>query len=204
MKILFRLLLIGLAVPALLGGCASHKIKPQTVQQNVQQKVQPKKLYGSLSRDELDRINRQWNQRVVYVSDNVEDHWQSPAETLALKTGDCEDIAIAKMFDPALHDVFPAAQLRLGYVHTPEGQPHMVLIVGQGDAALVLDNLVDDIRTLAESGYRPVYQLDADGLVYRDGRLLDSHPRFEQFELILAEFGMFELILAELEPGIAF
>jgi hypothetical protein len=80
----------------------------------------------------------------------------------------------------------------------------MVLIVGQGDAALVLDNLVDDIRTLAESGYRPVYQLDADGLVYRDGRLLDSHPRFEQFELILAEFGMFELILAELEPGIAF
>ncbi|WP_275096572.1 transglutaminase-like cysteine peptidase [Sedimenticola hydrogenitrophicus] len=200
MKILFRLLFIALTVPTLLGGCASHKIKSQAMQQKVHQK----KLYGNLTRDELDQINRQWNLLVTYKEDSLEDHWQSPAETLALKTGDCEDIAIAKMFDPTLHRAIPAAQLRLGYVHTPAGLPHMVLIVGQGDAALVLDNLVDDIRTLAESGYRPAYQLDANGQVYRDDRLLVSHPRFEKFELILAEFGMFDLKLAELEPDIAY
>lgn len=208
MKNLFRLLLIGLAVPALLGGCASQKLKPQAVQQKVQQK----KLYGNLSRDELDRINRHWNLLVSYQQDNSEDHWQSPTETLTLKTGDCEDIAIAKMFDPAVLSAIPAAKLRLGYVHTPAGLPHMVLIVGWGNDTLVLDSLVDDIRTLAESGYRPVYQLDANGQVYRDERLLDAHPRFEKFDRILAglapvpqpRFENFDLILAKLDPGFAF
>jgi predicted transglutaminase-like cysteine proteinase len=182
-KIPFRSILIGLAALALLGGCASNKTKSQTVQHKVHQK----KLIGSLSAAELVQINRQWNLLVTYKEDNLEDHWQSPAETVEFKTGDCEDISIAKMLDPAIRKSIPAEQLRLSYVHTPAGLPHMVLIIGQGDRALVLDNLFDEIKTLAASGYRPVYQLDANGRVYRHNRLLDSHPRFEKFELILAE-----------------
>nr|WP_305792806.1 transglutaminase-like cysteine peptidase [Sedimenticola hydrogenitrophicus] len=200
---MFRLLLIGLAAPALLGGCASYKIKSQTVQQKVHQK----KLQASLSAAELVEINRQWNLLVTYKEDSLEDHWQSPSETVELKTGDCEDISIAKMLDPAIRKSIPPEQLRLSYVHTPAGLPHMVLIIGQGDKALVLDNLFNEIKTLSASGYRPVYQLDANGQVYRDDRLLDAHPRFEKFDRILAElepapqsgFEDFELILAKLE-----
>lgn len=183
MKTLFRFLLIGLAAPALLGGCATHKIKTPSAHSKYQQK----RLQGSLTTAELDQINRQWNLLVTYKKDSLEDHWQSPSETVQLKTGDCEDISIAKMLDPAIRKAIPANQLRLSYVHTPQGEPHMVLIIGRGDQALVLDNLFDEIRTLAESGYRPVYQLDAAGRVYRDDQWLESHPKFEKFELILAE-----------------
>lgn len=183
MKTLLRLLFIGLAAPALLAGCASHKIKTQTAQPKVHQK----RLLGDLSMAELAQINRQWNLFVTYKPDNLQDHWQSPTETVKLKTGDCEDISIAKMLDPAIRKLIPTDQLRLSYVHTPAGQPHMVLIIGSGENALVLDNIFDEIRTLGESGYRPVYQLDAAGRVYQNDRRLETHPKFEKFELILSE-----------------
>jgi len=179
MKTLLRFLLIGLAAPALLGGCATYKIKTPTVHQ--------KKFQGHLSTAELAQINRQWNLFVTYKPDSLQDHWQSPTETIKLKTGDCEDISIAKMLDPAIRKSIPTDQLRLSYVHTPAGVPHMVLIIGKGENALVLDNLFDEIKTLSESGYRPVYQLDAAGRVYQDDRRLETHPKFEKFELILAE-----------------
>ncbi|WP_428610209.1 transglutaminase-like cysteine peptidase [Sedimenticola sp.] len=183
MKTLFRYLLIGLAAPALLSGCATHKIKTQTVQQ----KTQVNKSRGTLTKSELAQINRQWNLFVTYKPDSLQDHWQSPTETVKLRTGDCEDISIAKMLDPAIRKSIPEDQLRLSYVHTPQGVPHMVLIIGQGDNALVLDNLFDEIKTLAESGYHPVYQLDAAGRVYQNDHFLESHPKFEKFELILSE-----------------
>jgi predicted transglutaminase-like cysteine proteinase len=183
MKTLLRFLLIGLAAPALLGGCASHKIKSQAVQQKVHQK----KLQDDLSTIELAQINRQWNLFVTYKPDTLQDHWQSPTETVKLRTGDCEDISIAKMLDPAIRKLIPEDQLRLSYVHTPAGEAHMVLIIGQGREALVLDNLFDEIKTLRESGYRPVYQLDAAGRIYQNEKLLVSHPKFEKFESILTE-----------------
>ena len=183
MKTLFRFLLIGFAAPALLMGCATHKIKTQAVQQKVLQK----KLQGNLTKSELAEINRNWNLFVTYKPDTLKDHWQSPTETVQLKTGDCEDISIAKMLDPAIRKFIPANQLRLSYVHTPQGEPHMVLIIGKDNEALVLDNLFDEIKTLAESGYTPVYQLDANGHVYQNDIWLKSHPKFEKFELILSE-----------------
>lgn len=183
MKNLLRFLMIGLAAPALLGGCTTHKIKTQTAQPKEQQK----RLQGELSTTELAQINRHWNLFITYKPDSLEDHWQSPNETLELKTGDCEDISIAKMLDPAIRKLIPADQLRLSYVHTPAGIPHMVLIIGKGSEALVLDNLFDEIKTLRESGYHPVYQLDVAGRVYKDDRRLESHPKFEKFEIILTE-----------------
>lgn len=182
MKKLLRLLLIGLAAPSLIAGCASHAVKTKTVQN----KVHEKRLVGELSRSQLVEINRNWNLFVTYKSDSLRDHWQSPYETIRLRTGDCEDISIAKMLDPAIRSKVPVEQLRLSYVHTPEGQPHMVLMIGKGPEALVLDNLFDEIKTLAESGYKPVYQLDATGRVYQNDQWLESHPPFLKFETILA------------------
>ncbi|MCW8891423.1 MAG: transglutaminase-like cysteine peptidase [Sedimenticola sp.] len=183
MKRLFRILLIGFAAHALLTGCATHKLKTQSAQS----KVHYKRIQGDLTRADLTEINRSWNLFVKYKPDSLRDHWQSPTETIKLRTGDCEDISIAKMLDPAIRKSIPADQLRLSYVHTPQGEPHMVLIIGLGSEAFVLDNLFDNIKTLAESGYEPVYQLDADGRVYRDDIWLRSHPRFEKFEMILSE-----------------
>jgi predicted transglutaminase-like cysteine proteinase len=40
-------------------------------------------------------LNGWVNQAIVYKPDRV-DHWQGPAETLRLGTGDCEDLAILK------------------------------------------------------------------------------------------------------------
>lgn len=180
---LFRYLLIGLAAPALLSGCATHKIQPQ----KIQAKVHQKRLPGGPDIGELAAINRQWNRLIRYKPDSREDHWQSPAETLQLGTGDCEDISIAKMLDPAIHNTIPADQLRLSYVHTPTGVPHMVLIIGEGPDSLVLDNLSDEIKQLSESGYRPVYQLDAAGQVYQNNQPLQSHPKFEKFEMIISQ-----------------
>lgn len=183
MNNLFRYLLIGLAAPALLGGCAAQQTKPQTIQSKIHQK----RLQDDHHLAELARVNRRWNRLVTYKTDSREDHWQSPAETLELGTGDCEDISIAKMLDPAIRRLIPVDQRRLSYVHTPSGEPHMILIIGTGPDALVLDNLFDEIKTLSQSGYRPVYQLDAAGRVYRNDRQLASHPKFDKFETILSE-----------------
>lgn len=197
MKRLLRLLFIGLAAPGLLAGCTAHQIKGQTAQQKMHQK----RWQAISSYEELADVNRFWNQRVIYTPDTDEDLWQSPEETLKLGTGDCEDISIAKMFDPALLNTIPSDQLRLSYVHTPEGVPHMVLVVGRGDQALVLDNRIDEIKSLAESGYRPVYQLDANGRVYQNDIELVSHSPFEKFESILV--GLNESHLLGLKPSAA-
>ncbi|MCW8906352.1 MAG: transglutaminase-like cysteine peptidase [Sedimenticola sp.] len=183
MKNIFRLLLLGLAAPSLLAGCASHAVKSKTVHN----KVHEKRLVEQLSRSQLAEINRNWNLFITYKPDTLRDHWQSPDETVRLRTGDCEDISIAKMLDPAIRSAVPVEQLRLSYVHTRDGQPHMVLVIGKGSGALVLDNLFNEIRTLAESGYQPVYQLDAAGRVYRNDQWLESHPRFEKLDNILSE-----------------
>jgi len=183
MKRLFRLLLLGLAAPGLLAGCASQAVKIKTAHH----KVSEKRLLGQLDRNKLAQINRDWNLFVTYKTDTLKDHWQSPDETLKLGTGDCEDISIAKMLDPEIYTAVPAERLRLSYVHTPDGQPHMVLTIGKGPDSLVLDNLFDEIKTLSESGYRPVYQLDAAGRVYQNDLWLKNHPRFEKLDTILAQ-----------------
>lgn len=43
----------------------------------------------------LDEVNKYANNLVAYKSE-TKDHWQSPRQTLKMKTGDCEDYAILK------------------------------------------------------------------------------------------------------------
>lgn len=44
----------------------------------------------------IETVNIEVNNRIRYLSDPGDDHWQSPAETCETLTGDCEDYAILK------------------------------------------------------------------------------------------------------------
>lgn len=80
----------------------------------------------------LAEINHVWNQNIKQVTEPPgEDVWQTPAETVALGTGDCEDLAIAKFFSiPAWH------KKDLHIVRLEDGQVHMYTVV---DDTWVLD-----------------------------------------------------------------
>ncbi|MBX3622915.1 MAG: transglutaminase-like cysteine peptidase [Rhizobacter sp.] len=122
-------------------------------------------------------VNVSINRLVEPMSDRVlwgeGDHWQTPAETLALAAGDCEDLAIAKHF--LLHDCAgpsPCPCNRLLYaIRTPLdtpglAAPHLVLLAGgaPGDP-LVCDNLNPLLVPLSQrDDLRPVFSFDAAGL----------------------------------------
>jgi len=146
--------------------------------------------------DDLNLINRHWNSFVKYREDAPGDHWQSPAESLARKAGDCEDLVLVKMFDPTIMYRFQSQEVRLAYVHTPDGTPHMVLLLGLGRDRVVLDNITDEVITLVASGYTPVYELDRLGRVYRGGIWQKQHPRFKKLDAILARYQLLDIPLA--------
>lgn len=173
---LFRILVICFVAALVLSGCGKYTTKrPVTASAGV-----------SKSKSKLSSLNRHYNNLIRYKEDGEVDHWQTPMETLGLGTGDCEDIGIAKMYDPILRNLFPVDQIRLSYVYAADGRAHMVLFVGKGRDALVLDNLHDEVVSVAESGYTPIYQLDAAGRVYRNDRMLVSHPGLLKFNAVLA------------------
>jgi predicted transglutaminase-like cysteine proteinase len=123
---------------------------------------------------QLQVVNRFFNDQIEFAHDlqvwGQTDHWASPLETLHKGAGDCEDYAIAKYF--ALLAVgMPAARLRLVYAQAQlddgPAQPHMVLAYYPSDAGevLILDNLVDAIRTASQRGdLAPVFSFNGEGL----------------------------------------
>ncbi len=147
--------------------------------------------------DKLNIINKHWNSFVKYSEDAPGDHWQSPAESLARRAGDCEDLVLVKMFDPTIMYRYRANEVRLAYVHTTDGTPHMVLLLGLGRDRVVLDNVVDEVKTLAASGYTPVYELDRQGRVYQGGIWQKQHPRFKKLDAILARYQLLDTPLAQ-------
>ena len=131
---------------------------------------------GRLPLDEREAfVNTHINRRIAYRPD-IEQHgeldcWQTPAETLALAQGDCEDLAIAKYF--VLRDCGrPAGAERLLYaILTPLDTPglqvaHVVLLGGghPGDP-LVHDNLNPLRVPLSQrSDLQPVLSFDVNHL----------------------------------------
>lgn len=97
----------------------------------------------------IDEVNRYWNQRIRQVNEpRGMDYWQLPSETIYWGTGDCEDVAILKLFTmvPVLsHSDIPIHLLTIN--HRSEGA-HVVLLVG----TWVLDNLLDDLVDIKEYG----------------------------------------------------
>lgn len=121
--------------------------------------------------EQLDRVNRFFNQRIRYVEDadlwHQADYWETPIEALFKGAGDCEDYAIAKYFS-LRHLGVASDKLRITYVKALQlNRAHMVLTYYASPQAmpLVLDSLIDDIRPASQrTDLLPVYSFNANGL----------------------------------------
>lgn len=126
---------------------------------------------GDDERAQLERVNHFINRSVSFVSDQqawgADDYWATPAQTLNLGQGDCEDFAIAKYFSLVRMGV-PSEKLRLTFVKAlKQNQAHMVLAYypSASEQPLILDNLDPRIRPASERGdLLPVYSFNNHGV----------------------------------------
>ena len=122
-------------------------------------------------------VNEYFNRRIDFYDDQAvwgqSDYWATPAETLAMGRGDCEDFAIAKYFSLQLAGI-PVEQLRIVYVKARIGgsrssvqQAHMVLAYYAAPDAepIVLDNLITELRPASQrSDLTPVFSFNGQGI----------------------------------------
>jgi predicted transglutaminase-like cysteine proteinase len=151
----------------------------------------------------LQQTNTFFN-RVKFISDidhwGKEDYWATPVQMLATAGGDCEDFSIAKYFT-LLQMGIPAERMRLTYVKALDlNQAHMVLTYYSTPDAdpLVLDNLIDDIRTSSDrSDLLPVYSFNGNGLWLVKSRGMDQHvgdpARLSRWKEVIARISNEEL-----------
>ncbi|WP_062018181.1 transglutaminase-like cysteine peptidase [Aureimonas sp. AU4] len=98
-------------------------------------------------------VNMQVNRSIRPVNDRntpLGDVW-----TLSPRQGDCDDFAVTKR-QALIRAGFSAAALRLLVATTSWGEGHAVLVVATNGGDLVLDNMTDRVRSLAETGLRPI------------------------------------------------
>ena len=134
--------------------------------------------------EQLTGINRFFNQTIRWQSDEEiygeTDFWATPAETLGLGRGDCEDFTIAKYVSLRQLGV-PADQLRLTYVKLQitgeRSQAHMVLAwyATPGSTPLILDNANAQILPASQRpDLRPVFSFTSDALWIAGSRQNDN------------------------------
>ena len=127
----------------------------------------------------LQAVNEGMNTLLVYASDaetyGVGDHWATLQESMARGRGDCEDIAIAKMW------LLNAAGLELSHMRlvvlkdTLRNLDHAVLSVVEDDHQYVLDNTTMKVGHADwMRGYRPIYALSANHSWIYGMRVLDA------------------------------
>jgi predicted transglutaminase-like cysteine proteinase len=129
-------------------------------------------ISNALARDaraRIGEINRAINATIKPADDltvyGVQDFWATPLISLAMRTGDCDDYAIAKY--AALRDIgFASSDLRLVIVQDNEAhQTHAVTAVRFEGRWLVLDNLRHIVQEdTAISRFTPLYFIDEDGV----------------------------------------
>jgi predicted transglutaminase-like cysteine proteinase len=138
---------------------------------------------GDDERAQLERVNHFINRSVSFVSDQqawgADDYWATPAQTLSLGKGDCEDFAIAKYFSLVRMGV-PSEKLRLTFVKAlKQNQAHMVLAYypSASEQPLILDNLDPRIRPASERGdLLPVYSFNNHGVFLAKSPQRASQP----------------------------
>lgn len=149
--------------------------------------------------ERIRRVNTFFNQQIQFGEDaqiwGQADYWATPLETLGRGVGDCEDFAIAKYFS-LLHVGIAPQKLRLIYVRAKTGnssseQAHMVLAYypfPESDP-LVLDNLIDDIRSAARrSDLVPVFSFNISGIfngLNGSGGAVGGNGRLSRWEDLL-------------------
>lgn len=106
-------------------------------------------------------VNDFWNNYISYVDEPIDsitgkkvDVWQTPKETIGLKTGDCEDYAIIKYFD-LINSGVDSKKLYLAWVIINEDliiknnfKSHIVLVYENDNKSWVLDNYSKEIIEL--------------------------------------------------------
>jgi predicted transglutaminase-like cysteine proteinase len=117
--------------------------------------------------DRLQAVNEGINALLTYASDEdvygVGDYWATLQESMALGRGDCEDIAIAKMW--LLHAAgMDLSSMRLVVLKdTLRNVDHAVLSVVENGHQYVLDNTAWKVGHADwMRGYRPIYALSAN------------------------------------------
>lgn len=95
----------------------------------------------------LGEVNRSVNRAIRPARDTRVDDWQVGASS-----GDCEDYVMTKRAKLIAKGV-PRGALLIAYTHSRTGEGHAVLVVRTTHGDLVLDNLVNDVKTLAASRY---------------------------------------------------
>lgn len=101
---------------------------------------------ASLSLADLEAYNASVNRMIAYkAEENGEDTWQTPQETLDLRTGDCEDYAILKY--AGLSRVMPESDLYLvvGIIKGFWPQPHAFLAARVENRWRILDMKFDQL-----------------------------------------------------------
>jgi predicted transglutaminase-like cysteine proteinase len=112
----------------------------------------------------VDAMNRRVNSTIKYSGESAgEDHWQSPRETLQLKTGDCEDFAILK-FAILANSGIPDDDLRVvvGEIKKLAGNIQHAWCAARVDGRwLALDILFDFLTPIEDySNWQPLYAMN--------------------------------------------
>jgi len=116
--------------------------------------------------ERLQAVNEGINALLTYASDEevygVGDHWATLQESMARGRGDCEDIAIAKMWLLNAAGVDLSSMRLVVLKDTLRNLDHAVLSVVEDGHQFVLDNTAWKVgRADWMRGYRPIYALSS-------------------------------------------
>lgn len=155
---------LSILAAASLAACAEMPVEPTTSNQfmgeytrtsAVSTKWQPVSHEAAVARvkgNTIAEINDAVNASIRYVAEpDGQDHWQTPAETFALGTGDCEDFAIAKYYELKARGL--AGQAWVMVLKTSNGQAHAALAVADHGQVVVLDNRSDYSKPMPWAEY---------------------------------------------------
>lgn len=128
------------------------------------------RLLGSANTDShalLATVNRWVNRAIEFTEDRQlfgkADYWAGARKTLALRRGDCEDIALTKMELLAAAGVRREDMILTIAKDLVRNADHAILIVRQDGRFYLLDNNADEVLDASGShDYRPIFSYGAD------------------------------------------
>ena len=141
-----------------------------------------RRLSGLTGEERLQLANEGINALIKYAPDEeiygVSDHWATLEESVNSGWGDCEDIAIVKMWLLKSAGVDLSTMRLVVLKDTLRNVQHAVLSVADGGHLYVLDNMSWKVgRAEWMRGYRPIYALSSSGSWIYGMRAPDAVPR---------------------------
>ena len=117
---------------------------------------------------QLQIINAAVNRTIRYASDQDQygapDHWATLKETLTRARGDCEDIALTKMWALRAAGIEPSAIRLVLARNFSQNKDHAFLVVAIGSEKFILDNRTDKVLSDGEPfDHKPMVSLSSEG-----------------------------------------